>query len=158
MKMVPSERLCFLGPDYCWNRFALVSSSIKKSACFCYCINREEMLCHESKISFLRSMFDKLMLKNDATYEGIKWDFLRNFCSSLNNKLFFPAQTPTTKKKTTPDNLRKWPKRYHTAPSPMTDFGYYLAKNHATKNVIEPKWAPGAHAQYRRTAWLSATD
>ena len=40
----------------------------------------------------------------------------------------------------------------------MTDFGYYLAKNHATKNVIEPKWAPGAHAQYRRTAWLSATD
>jgi hypothetical protein len=24
--------------------------------------------------------------------------------------------------------------------------------------VIEPKWAPGAHAQYRRTAWLSATD
>jgi hypothetical protein len=92
-------------------------------------------------------MFDKLKLKNDATYEGIKWDFLRNFCSSLNNKLFFPAQTPTTKKKTTPDNLRKWPKRYHTAPSPMMDFGYYLAKNHAMKKVIEPKWAPGAHAQ-----------
>ena len=111
MKMVPSERLCFLGPDYCWNCFALVSSSIKNSACFCYCINREEMLCHESKISFLRSMFDKLMLKNDATYEGIKWDFRRKFCSSLNNKLFFPAQTPTTKKKPTPDNLRKWPKR-----------------------------------------------
>jgi len=40
----------------------------------------------------------------------------------------------------------------------MTNFGYYLAKNHATKNVIEPKWAPGAHAQYRQTAWLSATD
>jgi hypothetical protein len=36
-----------------------------------------------------------------------------------------------------------------TAPPPMTDFGYYLAKNHATKNVIEPKWVPGAHAQYR---------
>ncbi len=47
------------------------------------------------KLGFL-SMFDKLKLKNDATYEGIKWDFLRNFCSSLNNKLFFPAQTPTT--------------------------------------------------------------
>jgi hypothetical protein len=42
------------------------------------------------------SMYDKLKLKNDATYEGIKWDFLRNFCSSLNDKLFFPAQTPTT--------------------------------------------------------------
>ena len=81
MKMVPSsERLCFLGPDYCWNRFALVSSSIKNSACFCYCINRKEMLCHESKISFL-SMFDKLKLKNDATYEGIKSDFLCNFFS-----------------------------------------------------------------------------
>ncbi len=38
----------------------------------------------------------------------------------------------------------------------MTDFGYYLAKNHATKNVIEPKWAPGAHAQYGRTPWGSA--
>jgi len=103
-------------------------------------------------------MYDKLKLKNDATYEGIKSDFLRNFCSSLKNNIFSCANTyyPPPKKKTTPDNLRKWPKRYHTAPS--TDFGYYLAKNHATKNVIEPKWAPGAHAQYRRTAWLSATD
>ena len=53
MKMVPSERLCFLGPDYCWNRFARVSSSIENSACFCYCINHKEMSCHESKISFL---------------------------------------------------------------------------------------------------------
>jgi len=95
------------------------------------------------KLVFL-SMFDKLKLKNDATYEGIKWDFLHNFCSSLNNKLFFLRNH---QKKKTPDNLRKWPNRYHTAPSPMTDFGYYLAKNHATKNVIEPKWAPGAHAQ-----------
>ncbi len=42
----------FLQPDYCWNRFARVSSSIKNSACFCYCINRKEMSCHESKISF----------------------------------------------------------------------------------------------------------
>ena len=38
----------------------------------------------------------------------------------------------------------------------MTDFGHYLAKNHATNNVIEPKWALGAHAQYGQTAWLSA--
>ena len=40
----------------------------------------------------------------------------------------------------------------------MTDFGHYLAKNHVTKNVIEPKWVPGARAQYRQTAWLSAMD
>ncbi len=25
---------------------------IKNSACFCYCINRKDMSCHESKISF----------------------------------------------------------------------------------------------------------
>jgi hypothetical protein len=38
----------------------------------------------------------------------------------------------------------------------MTDFGHY-AKNHATKNVIEPKWAPGQpRAQYGRTLWQSA--
>jgi len=36
----------------CWNRFAPVSSSIKNSACFCYWINRKDMSCHESKISF----------------------------------------------------------------------------------------------------------
>ena len=53
--------------------------------------------------------------------------------------------------------LRKWPKRYRTAPSPMADFGHYLAKNHATKNVIKPKWVPWARAQYGRTAWLSTT-
>jgi len=110
------------------------------------------------KLVFL-SMYDKLKLKNDATYEGIKWDFLRNYCSSLKTtNFFFLCKHPPPKKKTTPDNLRKWPKCYHTAPSPMTDYGYYLAKNHATKNVIKPKWAPGAHTQYRRTAWLSATD
>ena len=80
-----SRVLGFLWPDYCWNRFARVSSSIKNSACFCYCIIRKEMSCHESKISFL-SMFNKLKLKNDAKYEGIKWDFLRNFCSSIDRK------------------------------------------------------------------------
>ncbi len=109
--MVRSERLCFYGvfhpcslesrflrPEYCWNCFARVSSSIKNSACFCYWINRKDMSCHESKISFL-SMCDKLKLKNDATYEGIKWDFLRNFCSSLkNNKLFSCANTHHLKK------------------------------------------------------------
>jgi len=42
------------------------------------------------------SMSDKLKLKNDATYEGIKWDFLLNFCLSLKITNFFPAQTPTT--------------------------------------------------------------
>ena len=54
-------------------------------------------ICHVTspKLVFLR-MYDKLKLKNDATYEGIKMYFLRNFCSSLNNKLFFPMQTPTT--------------------------------------------------------------
>jgi len=54
------------------------------------------------------------------------------------------------------NNLRKCPKHYRTAPSPMTDIGHYLAKNHATKNVIEPKWALGARAQYGQTAWLCA--
>ena len=49
----------------------------------------------------------------------------------------------------------KWPKCYPTAPSPMTDFCHYLAKNHATKNVIEPKWAPWARAQYR---WAQRFD
>jgi hypothetical protein len=39
----------------------------------------------------------------------------------------------------------------------MTEVGHYTAKNHATKNVIEPKWAPGPLAQYRRTPWQSAT-
>jgi len=38
----------------------------------------------------------------------------------------------------------------------MTDFGHYLAKNHATKKLIEPKWAPGSRAQYGRTPWGSA--
>ncbi len=32
-----------------------------------------------------------------------------------------------------------------------------LAKNHATKNVIKLKWAPGPRAQYGRTPWGSAT-
>ena len=49
------------------------------------------------KLVFL-SMYDKLKLQNDATYEGIKWDFLRNFCSSLNNKLFFLRKHPPPKK------------------------------------------------------------
>jgi uncharacterized integral membrane protein len=50
------------------------------------------------KLVFL-SMYDKLKLKNDATYVGIKWDFLRNFCSSLkNNKLFFLRKHPPPKK------------------------------------------------------------
>jgi hypothetical protein len=40
----------------------------------------------------------------------------------------------------------------------MTDFSHYLAKNHATKNVIELKWAPGPRAQYERTPWGSATQ
>ncbi len=52
------------------------------------------------------------------------------------------------KRQTTPNNLPKWPKHYRTAPSPMTDFSHYLAKNHATKNLIELKWAPGSRAQY----------
>ncbi len=51
----------------------------------------------------------------------------------------------------------KWPKCYPTAPSPMTDCCHYLAKNHVIKNVIEPKWAPWARAQYQRTPWQSAT-
>ena len=33
------------------------------------------------KLVFL-SMYDKLKLKNDATYKGIKLNFFRNFCSS----------------------------------------------------------------------------
>ena len=61
------------------------------------------------------------------------------------------------KRQTTPNNLPKWPKHYPTAPSPMTDFSHYLAKNHATKNVIELKWAPGSRAQYGQTPWGSAT-
>ncbi len=61
------------------------------------------------------------------------------------------------KRQTTPNNLPKWPKHYRTAPPPMTDFSHYLAKNHATKNLIELKWAPGPHAQYGRTPWGSAT-
>jgi len=55
-------------------------------------------ICHVTspKLVFL-SMYNKLKLKNDATYEGKNWDFLCNFCSSLKkNKLFFPARTPTT--------------------------------------------------------------
>jgi hypothetical protein len=39
----------------------------------------------------------------------------------------------------------------------MTDDGHYTAKNHATKNVIKPKWAPGPNAQYRLTPWQSTT-
>jgi len=58
---------------------------------------------------------------------------------------------------TPPNNLPKWPKHYRTAPSPMTDFSHYLAKNHAMKNVIELKWAPGPRAQYGRMSWGSAT-
>jgi hypothetical protein len=58
--------------------------------------------------------------------------------------------TSLQKKHTTLSNLRKWPKRYsNTAPSPMMDFGHYLAKNHATKNVIDQKFAPGPRVQYR---------
>jgi hypothetical protein len=49
---------------------------------FCYYINCKDMTCHESpKLVFL-STYDKFKLKNDATYEGIYWDVLHNFCSS----------------------------------------------------------------------------
>ena len=53
----------------------------------------------------------------------------------------------------------KRPKCYYpTLPrSPMMNFCHYLAKNHATKNVIEPKWVAWARTQYRRTPWQSAT-
>jgi len=53
--------------------------------------------------------------------------------------------------------MAETPKHYRMAPSPMTDFGHFLAKNHATKKVIEPKWAAGPRAQYGRTTWGSAT-
>jgi len=62
----------------------LVSLQVLNSAkpiFFYYYINRKDMMCYESKISFL-STYVKLKLKNDATYEGINWDFLCNFCSS----------------------------------------------------------------------------
>ena len=44
------------------------------------------------KLVFL-SMYDKLKLKNDATYEGIKWDFL---C------IFLRKHPPPQKKKGQP--------------------------------------------------------
>jgi hypothetical protein len=33
----------------------------------------------------------------------------------------------------------------------------YLAKHHTTKNLIEPKYAPGPRAQYGRALWRSNT-
>ena len=54
-----------------------------------------------------------------------------------------------------PDNHFR--KCYRAAPSPMTEVGHYTAKNHATKNVIELKWAPGPRAQCGQTPWGSVT-
>jgi len=56
------------------------NSGVRTSS-FVNSVKRKDTSCHESKISFL-STNDKLKLKNDATYEGIRWYFLRNFCSS----------------------------------------------------------------------------
>ena len=53
--------------------------------------------------------------------------------------------------------MAETPKHYRMAPSPMTDFGHFLAKNHATKKVIKPKWAAGPRAQYGQTPWGSTT-
>jgi hypothetical protein len=65
-------------------------------------------------------MYDELKLKRNKM--GFPSQFL---LVPKNNKLFFLREHPPPKKKTTPDNLlRKWPKRYHTPPSPMTDFGH----------------------------------
>jgi hypothetical protein len=44
------------------------------------------------------------------------------------------------------DNRRRWLNHYRTAPSPMASFGHYLAKNHPTKNPIEPKYSPRSRA------------
>ena len=48
-----------------------VLKSLRSLSSFAIIFNRKDMTCHESKISFL-SMYDKLKLKYDATYKGIK--------------------------------------------------------------------------------------
>jgi hypothetical protein len=58
-----------------------------------------------------------------------------------------------SKKPATPHNLQKW---HRTTSATMTDFANCLAKNHAIKNPIEPKYAPGSLAQYGRAPLLSA--
>ena len=106
-----NERLCFLQPDWWVDWFeGVLPNCAQQEYCFVLLVSLQVLktlpafvivlivkICRVTspKLVFL-SMYDKLKLKNDATYEGIKWDFLRNFCSSLNNKLFFPAQTPPT--------------------------------------------------------------
>jgi len=70
--------------DFYYRIVLIVSLQVLNSAkpiFFCYYINRKDMTCHESKISFL-STYEKLKLKNDATYKGIHWNFLHNFCLS----------------------------------------------------------------------------
>jgi hypothetical protein len=54
--------------------------------------------------------------------------------------------SPAAKKKTTPEDSRKWLIRYRTASSPMAFIGHYLAKNHPTKNPIEQKYSPRSRA------------
>ncbi len=41
-------------------------------------------------------------------------------------------------------------------PQPWWIFAHYLAKNHAIKNPIKPKYAPGPRAQYGQAPLLSA--
>jgi hypothetical protein len=52
-----------------------------------------------------------------------------------------------------PHNLQKW---HRTTSATMTDFAHCLAKNHAIKNPIKPKYAPGPCAQYGQALLLSA--
>ena len=47
-----------------------VLKSLRSPSSFAIILNRKDMTCHKSKISFFE--YDKLKLKNDATYEGMK--------------------------------------------------------------------------------------
>ncbi len=68
----------------------------------------------------------------------------------------FFAQLPQ-KNHTTLDDHQKWPNRYHTTPFPMMDFCHYLAKNHARKIPIKPKYSSGPRVQSRWAPWRCTT-
>ena len=99
------------------------------------------------------SWLRQLVVQNTASLlVGLFMIFMMTFQSNMGPNQARPANWSGTRKKValvfwtssmsppkkhkhhiTPDNLRKWPKCYRTAPSPMTDVGHYTDKNNATK-------------------------
>ncbi len=91
----------------------------------------------------LKSVMQARAKKN--SHCAIKFSLLA-YCRNYYNLLIRHS------KQTTQNNLPKWQKHHRTAPSPMTDFGHYFAKNHATKKTDRTKMG----ARTPHPIWMNA--